>query len=599
MGIIKRGYSLQFARRPPRFSGVVSTSVHGENARVLRSEVMTLLEKGAIEMVPPALSESGFYSRYFLVPKKDGGLRPILDLRRLNHALMRRPFRMITLKQILSQICTGDWFCSLDLKDAYFHIQIAPHHRRFLRFAFEGVAYQYTVLPFGLSLAPRTFTKCMDAALSPLRQMGIRILNYLDDWLILAQSEVELLSHRTLILSHLERLGLRVNFAKSALSPSQRVSFLGTVLDSARMRGVIAPERALAIQKTRGHLQERHRSPTQVFQRMLGLMAAAIASVTAGPAPHAPPSTLVETTGSTQRMASWTPAYQGESGLCNSPDPLEEPTVDGEGRGHGVGPHQESCHDRRLQHRLGGAVRRQTDLRPLVEGGEGFHINCLEMLGSLSSLPVFTAGPNRTPCADSLRQHVRGVLYKSPGGVSSKRLFILAERLLEWAQLNLRSLRAAHLPGRLNQGADMLSRSNVPSEEWMLHPHVVQKIWKIFGKAEVDLFASKDNSHCPIYYSKDRDALAHDWPNLSFMHSPPIALLPQVVRRVREQGHKVLLVAPLWRNQPWLSELTQLLTAAPWPVPLRRDPPLSGERNNMAPSTRAVALYIWPLNGAY
>ncbi len=82
MGIIKRGYSLQFARRPPRFSGVVSTSVHGENARVLRSEVMTLLEKGAIEMVPPALSESGFYSRYFLVPKKDGGLRPILDLRR-------------------------------------------------------------------------------------------------------------------------------------------------------------------------------------------------------------------------------------------------------------------------------------------------------------------------------------------------------------------------------------------------------------------------------------------------------------------------------------------------------------------------------------
>ncbi len=182
MGIIKRGYSLQFARRPLRFSGVVSTSVQGENARVLRSEVMTLLEKGAIEMVPPALSESGFYSRYFLVPKKDGGLRPILDLRRLNHALMRRPFRMIMLKQILSQICTGDWFCSLDLKDAYFHIQIAPHHRRFLRFAFEGVAYQYTVLPFGLSLAPRTFTKCMDAALSPLRPMGIRILNYLDDW---------------------------------------------------------------------------------------------------------------------------------------------------------------------------------------------------------------------------------------------------------------------------------------------------------------------------------------------------------------------------------------------------------------------------------
>ncbi len=47
-----------------------------------------------------------------------------------------------------------------------FSHQVAPHHRRFLRFAFKGVAYQYKVLPFGLSLAPHTFTQCMDAAQS-------------------------------------------------------------------------------------------------------------------------------------------------------------------------------------------------------------------------------------------------------------------------------------------------------------------------------------------------------------------------------------------------------------------------------------------------
>ncbi len=77
---------------------------------------------------------------------------------------------------------------SLDLKDAYFNIQVAPHHRQFLRFAFEGVAYQYKVLQFGISLAPHTFTRCMDAALSPVQQIGICMPNYLDDWLILAQS---------------------------------------------------------------------------------------------------------------------------------------------------------------------------------------------------------------------------------------------------------------------------------------------------------------------------------------------------------------------------------------------------------------------------
>ncbi len=139
LGIIKQGYTLKFTRRPPRFGGVVSTLV--SPATLTHAEIICLLVKGAVETVSLAQSESGFFSRYFLVPKKDGDLRPILDLRHLNQTLMKRPFRMITSKQILSQICPGDWFFSLDLKDTYFHIQIAPHHRRFLRFAFEGVAY--------------------------------------------------------------------------------------------------------------------------------------------------------------------------------------------------------------------------------------------------------------------------------------------------------------------------------------------------------------------------------------------------------------------------------------------------------------------------
>lgn len=59
---------------------------------------------------------------------------------------MKRPFKMLTLKQVLSQVCPGDWFFSVDLKDAYLHIQITPHYRPFFRFTFKGVAYQYTVL---------------------------------------------------------------------------------------------------------------------------------------------------------------------------------------------------------------------------------------------------------------------------------------------------------------------------------------------------------------------------------------------------------------------------------------------------------------------
>ncbi|KAL0188697.1 hypothetical protein M9458_015796, partial [Cirrhinus mrigala] len=133
--------------------------------------------------------------------------------------------------------------------------------------AFKGVAYQYTVFLFVLYLAPRTFTKCMDAAISPLRQKGVRIPNYLCDWLILAQLEDELLSHRTFLLSLLDCLGLRVNFA------SQRILFLGTVLDSTQMRAVVLPEHAMAVQQLVASFKFGPPCPLKMFQKMLGLMA--------------------------------------------------------------------------------------------------------------------------------------------------------------------------------------------------------------------------------------------------------------------------------------------------------------------------------------
>ncbi len=232
---IRLGYAIQFARRPPKFNGVLETSVAVRNAPVLREEIAVLLAKDAIEPVPPAEMRQGFYSPYFIVPKKGGGLQPILDLRVLNRAWHKLPFKMLTQRRMIKCIQPQDWFAAIDLKDAYFHVSILPRHRPFLRFAFEGRAWQYRVLPFGLSLSPRVFTKVVEGALTPLREVGIRILNYLDDWLILAQSREQLGDHRDLVLRHLSQLGLRVNWEKSKLSPVQIISFLGVELDSVTM----------------------------------------------------------------------------------------------------------------------------------------------------------------------------------------------------------------------------------------------------------------------------------------------------------------------------------------------------------------------------
>ncbi len=69
-------------------------------------------------------------------------------------------------------------------------------------------------MPFGLSLSHRVFTKVAEATLVPLREQGTRILNYLDDWFILTQSQDQLWKHRFLVLSHLSQLGLSDQLGK-------------------------------------------------------------------------------------------------------------------------------------------------------------------------------------------------------------------------------------------------------------------------------------------------------------------------------------------------------------------------------------------------
>ncbi len=188
---------------------------------------------------------------------------------------LQREVQMLTMRTIMSQVQEGDWFVTIDLKDAYFHIQVVHRHRRFLRFAFGGKAYQYKVLPFGLALAPRTFTKCMDAALAPLRLQGIRVLNYLDDWLILAHSRELVSRHRDIVLGHIHSLGLRMNAKKSVLLPSQRTVFLGVRLDSVQMQARLAPARIPVFTACLARFKLGHHVSVGTCRRLLGLMAAA------------------------------------------------------------------------------------------------------------------------------------------------------------------------------------------------------------------------------------------------------------------------------------------------------------------------------------
>ncbi|KAK3574003.1 hypothetical protein QTP86_034361 [Hemibagrus guttatus] len=133
----------------PQYQGVLPTITS-----FLQEELLSLLSKGAIEYVPLPDRDSAFFPPLFHCVKEGRGLHPVLDLRALNSALRKFRFKRLTTKLIASQIRAEDWFVTIDLKDAYFHIGIQPEHRKFLRFAFGGKVYQFRVLPFGLALSP-------------------------------------------------------------------------------------------------------------------------------------------------------------------------------------------------------------------------------------------------------------------------------------------------------------------------------------------------------------------------------------------------------------------------------------------------------------
>ncbi len=130
-----------------------------------------------------------------------------------------------------------------------------------------------------------------------------------------------------------------------------------------------------------------------------------------------------------------------------------------------------------------------------------WHINCLELLAVHLALRQFRPllqGKHMLVHMDN----TAAVSYiNRQGGLRSRRMSQLAHHLILWSQTRLKSLRAVHIPGELNRAADALSRQLTFPREWWLHSETIRLIWSRFREAQVDLFASRESSHCQLYYS--------------------------------------------------------------------------------------------------
>ena len=123
---VVRGYQLDFSSHPPLHRPRYTQPALARNQKqAMEAEIQSLLEKQAIVRLTPPLSP-GFYSSVFVVPKKDGGWRPISNLRELNRYVISPHFKMENISNLKDVILPGDWMCKIDLKDAYLSV---PLHR--------------------------------------------------------------------------------------------------------------------------------------------------------------------------------------------------------------------------------------------------------------------------------------------------------------------------------------------------------------------------------------------------------------------------------------------------------------------------------------
>lgn len=168
--------------------------------------------------------------------------------------------KMESLPEFAMSVQKGDHFISMDIKAGYRHFRLHPLMRDWFIFRYAGKYYRCLALPFGWGRSPLWFTQFMAVFVRELRRQGLRVLAYLDDFLIAATplGEVSTKAHckeaARKVEVVMERLGLARHPTKGDWEGSTVVEHLGVVIDSEQMRFFVAPRKLRKVRRLSGKL---------------------------------------------------------------------------------------------------------------------------------------------------------------------------------------------------------------------------------------------------------------------------------------------------------------------------------------------------------
>ena len=111
---------------------------------------------------------------------------------------------------------------------------------------------------------------------------GIRIHQYLDDWLLRAQSQETCLQDTQTLLALCQKLGWVVNMRKSELDPQQIFNFVGYWFDLVSGRVLPTQDRWIALQEKLNFIKNQSNCTVRQFMSLIGLLTATEKQVLSG-----------------------------------------------------------------------------------------------------------------------------------------------------------------------------------------------------------------------------------------------------------------------------------------------------------------------------
>lgn len=605
ISVLRGGYRLQFDNvTPPLTSSPTELSYSTSHPlfQELLSQVQKLLLKKAVE--PVDIRSSGFYSRLFLAPKKNGDWRPVIDLSPLNKFITPPKFKMETVKSILGSLVQGNWCTSLDLQDAFLHVPVAPRHRKYLRFVVQGQAYQFRAIPFGLGTSPYVFTRVVKAVGAYARSRGLALIQYLDDWNLSCGSFQSCKVWTAWLVQLAKSLGLVLNLPKSDLDPKQVFVFIGMLLD---LITALAKPSSPRVEKflllARQFLAHQPQN-AESWQRLLGHMTSLERLVPRGRLHMRPmqfqlnsnwsfltgdPKQLVPMDVASRQSLLWWMDKSHLSVGVTFRDPTPDLTLFTDASTDGWGAHIEKSN----VYGLWSLQQRQLHINHLEL--RAAHLALMHFLPQVRGKTVLLMTDNTTVVGQ----------IRNQGGTRAPDLFPATKELFLWADSNSVILVPRHIPGRLNVIADRLSRRfQIIHTEWSLSLQVTHQLWKVWGTPHVDMFAVADNAKLPVYVSPlpdsqawKIDALSFSWSGLWMYLFPPIPLLQEVLFHISQVQCEAVLVAPAWPSQNWFPLLLNLLVDQPRRLPPSRTLLKQPGSNLFHTNPEVLTLHGWRLSG--